>query len=100
MAQAVTKSDLHEALKETTREIIEHFNKSQGEQNRQVGERFDAVDQRFDGIDRRLDEIGDDVSKIKLAVVDLMDTDRHLHNLVSELKSNDIKFDESKIFST
>jgi predicted nucleotide-binding protein (sugar kinase/HSP70/actin superfamily) len=100
MAQAITKLDLHEALKETTREIIGHFNKSQGEQNRQIDARFDAVDQRFDGIDQRLDEIGDDVSKIKLAVVDLMGTDRHMHNLVHELKGQNIKLDEAKIFTS
>ncbi len=58
------------------------FNKSQGLQN------------------KRLDIIAEDVSKIKLAVLDLMGTDRHMHTLVRELKGQGIALDETKIFAS
>ena len=75
--------------------------------------RFVAIDKRFDGVDRRLDKVEyrldnveqqltgvtQDVSKIKLAVIELMPTDRHLHNLVSCLRREGIPLDDREIFS-
>ncbi len=78
MSQPVTKDDLRVA----TREIIDHFNKSQSEQNQQLG------------------AIAEDVAKIKLAVIDLLATDRHLHNLVAALQRQGIKLSETEVFST
>ena len=72
---------LRETIRENTREIIQHFNKSQSAQNEQ------------------LDAMAEDISKIKVAVVDLLATDRHLHNLVRELKAQNIPIDEGKIFA-
>jgi vacuolar-type H+-ATPase subunit I/STV1 len=106
MLKPVTKSELNEtlrrALKETTREIISHFNASQGVQNRHLGkidQRLDSIDSRLEGLTSEVHDMGDDVAKIKLAVVDLMGTDRHMHNLVRELKGQNIKLDEARIFS-
>ncbi len=88
MAQALTKEyfDQHlegmEArLTESIRGLNTNFNKSQGAQNIQ------------------LNEIGEDVRKIKSVVVDLMGTDRHMHNLVRELKVKGIPLEESRIFT-
>ncbi|MBI4092408.1 MAG: hypothetical protein HY420_00620 [Candidatus Kerfeldbacteria bacterium] len=96
MGQAATKEDiralgnnLREGIKENTREIISHFNASQGEQNK-----------RLDRIETKVDTMAEDVAKVKLAVVDLIATDRHLHNLVRELKAQGVKLDEAKIFAS
>ena len=70
-----------------TQEIISHFNQSQGLQN-----------QRTDQIEAKLDSVAEDVAKIKLVTVDLMGTDRHVHNLVRELKGQGLPLDEKKIF--
>ena len=84
MMQSATKED----LKEATREIIGHFVKSQGIQN-----------DRLEKIEHTLDAVAEDVAKIKLAVVDLMATDRHVHNLVNALKRQGIDLNESEIFA-
>jgi len=68
-------------LRSATREIIDHFSQSQGAQN------------------ERLDAMAEDIAKIKVAVIDLLATDRHLHNLVRELKAHKIPLDEAKIFA-
>ena len=77
-------------------DINASFNKNQGTQN----ERFDRIDERLDHLDGTVGVIKDDVSKIKLAIVDLLGTDKHLHNLVRELKGNGIALDEQKIFAS
>lgn len=94
MSQTATKDDvrnlgetLRDEIRENTREIIGHFNKSQGAQN-----------ERLERIENRLEEVGEDVSKIKLAVVDLMATDRHMHNLVGALKREGISLNDNEIF--
>ena len=94
-SQPVTKSDLaafgdglRESLRENTRDVIAHVTKSQT-----------AQDQRLEQIESKLDGIAEDVSKVKLAVVDLLATDRHLHNLVRELKANNVPVDEGKVFA-
>lgn len=84
-------SNLREGLESTitanTKEIIGHFNTSQGFQN-----------ERMDQMDGKLDILIEDMSKVKLAVVDLLATDRHMHNLVREIKAHGMPIDESKIF--
>lgn len=72
------------------------FNKSQGLQN----ERMDRFENKLDAVAGRLEDVAEDVSKIKLAVLDLMGTDRHMHNLVRELKGKGIALDERKIFAS
>lgn len=86
-------SNLRDEIKENTREIISHFNASQGAQNVWIKDRFDRVD-------ANVETLAEDVAKIKLAVVDLMATDRHMHNLVRELKSKNIAIDEQRVFSS
>lgn len=61
--------------------INANFNESQGLQN------------------EKIETIAEDVSKIKLVVLDFMGTDRHIHNLVHELKDKGIALDEKKIFA-
>ena len=61
--------------------------------------RFGKVDERLNGIDTKLDALAEDMAKVKLAVVDLLATDRHMHNLVRELKAQNIAVDEAKIFA-
>lgn len=78
---------LESTMTVNTRDIISHFNKSQGLQN-----------ERLERVETKLDGVAEDVSKIKLAVVDLMATDRHIHNLVRELRGQGLTLDESKIF--
>lgn len=78
---------LEATITANTKDIIGHFNKSQGFQNERMGE-----------MDRKLDVLVEDVSKVKLAVVDLLATDKHLHNLVRELRAQGLQLDESKIF--
>jgi len=68
-------------LIETKQEIIAHFNASQGLQN------------------EKLEAIQEDMAKVKSAVLDLLATDRHLHNLVRELKRNGIPLDEARVFA-
>lgn len=82
------KEGIRDEIKVATRDIISHFNASQGEQN-----------ERLDRIEEKIDDIGDDVAKVKLAVVDLMGTDRHLHNLVDELNQQGIVIDKQKVFA-
>lgn len=96
------REEFREDLRETTREIITHFNKGQAAQN----ERLDRIEGRTDGVEQSLQTVREDltqvkgdVSKIKLAVVDILATDRHIHNLVSELKSKGIDVDERKVFA-
>lgn len=64
MNQAVTQAHLAGAVKE----IIAHFNESQGEQNKG----FDRIDTRLDRIDTRLNTIEGDLKQVKTVVLDLM----------------------------
>lgn len=96
MAPALTKEYFDQHLEgmevrltESIRGLNTNFMKSQGVQNK-----------RLDTIDEKLDSIREDVTKIKLAVVDPMGTDRHMHNLVRELKVRGIPLEESKIFTS
>ncbi|MFH0853597.1 MAG: hypothetical protein V1853_04305 [bacterium] len=91
MNQPLTKHDLKQAVQE----IVAHFNKGQGLQNEQIKE----VNVEMKDIKNDLSEVKQDASKIKLAVVDLMDTYRRLHNPVSVFKCEEIKLTERKIFS-
>ncbi len=75
-------------LTESIRGLNTNFIKSQGTQN-----------ERHDRVDEKLVSIGEDVRKIKFVVVDLMGTDRHMHNLVRELQGKGIQLEESKIFT-
>jgi hypothetical protein len=98
-SQPATKDDLHivadglrETIRENTREIIAFVQESQAAQDGRTNARFTALD-------TKLDAVAEDVAKVKMAVVDLLATDRHLHNLVRELKAQKIHLDETKIFA-
>lgn len=84
MDQPVTRTHLNgavETIRGDIREVITHFNESQGKQN------------------LMLEDLADDMSKVKLAVLDYLATDRAVRNLVHELQSQGIKLDEKKIFA-
>lgn len=81
--------NLRDEIRENTRDIISHFNASQGEQNKELK-----------AMHADIFELKEDVSKIKLAVVDLMATDRHMHNLVAALQRNGIALNEAEIFTS
>ena len=94
-SQPVTKSDLaafgdglRETLRDNTREVVAHVTQSQV-----------AQDERLDRIASKVEGIAEDVAKVKLAVVDLLATDRHIHNLVRELKANNVPVDEGRVFA-
>jgi len=94
-SQPVTKSDLaafgdglRETLRGNTRDVVAQVTKGQV-----------AQDQRLDRIESKVEGIAEDVAKIKLAVVDLLATDRHIHNLVRELKANNVPVDEGRVFA-
>ena len=56
-------------------------------QERRFTKRFDGVDAQLAKVDERLARLEDDVSKIKLAVLDYLATDRAVKNLVRQLKA-------------
>jgi|GEM_PF-2525157 len=70
-----TRDYVDVALKETTKEIISHFNLSQGLQN-----------ERIDKLEYKIDKLEGSVGRIETALVDYLYTDRVVHTLVYELK--------------
>lgn len=87
-SNTLTKQDLENALERQTTVLTEsirglnaNFNESQSKQN------------------LVLDGLADDMSKVKLAVLDYLATDRAVRNLVHELQAQGIKLDEKKIFA-
>lgn len=95
MAQALTKADLTALRKGLeasfhgeVRDLVEHFNRSQGAQN----ERLDAMEQRFES---RFDEVDTKLS----AIMEMLATRQELRALVRELKAHGIALDESRIFA-
>jgi len=95
MSDAITRQDLsavadglHENIKESTREVISYVQESQAKQ-----------DKKIEAVATDVKELRDDMKKVKHAVVDLLATDRHLHNLVRELKAEGYRVDESKVFA-
>lgn len=92
MKQEVTPEHL-KGLREAIQADLREF-------NQHVTQRFDQVDRRFDRVERDIKEIRADLSKVKVAVVDLLSTERYVKNLVRELKAQGIALKEEKIFST
>lgn len=109
MTQYITKQEftsftkgLYAEMRQNTREIIEHFNQSQSGQN----DRLDGVEYRLGNVESRLDRlevnlhsVSEDVATIKIAVLDLANTDRHMHNLVDELHDKGVAVNRKRIFS-
>lgn len=87
-------SNLRDEIRENTRDIISHFNQSQGKQN----EELKKMGVQLAIIGEDVSELKDDMSKVKLAVVDIMATDRHMHNLVTALKGQGLKLNDAEIF--
>ncbi|MBI4092875.1 MAG: hypothetical protein HY420_03040 [Candidatus Kerfeldbacteria bacterium] len=81
-------SRLEATIKRNTREIVAHFNASQGEQNKWIKGEFEKVDQRFDEIRVELE-----------AIKEMLAMKQELRNLVRELKAKGIELDESRIFA-
>ncbi|MFA6042101.1 MAG: hypothetical protein WCV85_03820 [Patescibacteria group bacterium] len=95
MSEYLTKQEftsftkgLYATMRQNTREIIEHFNQSQSQQNVSL-----------DRLENGLQSVSDDVVTIKVAVLDLTNTDRHLHNLVDELHDKGVAVNKKRIFS-
>ncbi len=114
MSPQITKADLNQAVhvikqdmaqKGDIRDLIGHFNQSQGAQNIRldhIDKRFDQVDERFNQTDERLDHMDERLGTMdaKLdALLEAVATRRELHNLVRELKARGVTLDESKIFA-
>lgn len=95
---SLTKSDLQvirglfetqtEILKASIRDLNENLNQGQGKQN-----------ERMNRMDGRMAKMETDLSDVKVAVLELVGTDRALHSLVRELKGQNIALDERRIFS-
>lgn len=77
----VTRDELHDSLSHATREIISHFNQSQGSQDEWIRRRFDQVDAKLD------------------AMTEMLAMRQELRSLVRELKAQGITLDESRIFT-
>jgi enoyl reductase-like protein len=95
----VTQGDM-ERLQSTLLDRFDAHAKQLDNRFRSIDKRFDSVDKRFEAMDKRFDNIEDDLNKIKLAVLDNLATATYIRNLVRELKANNIKLDERKIFVT
>lgn len=81
-------SRMEATIKQNTREIVSHFNVSQGKQNTWIKQEFEEVDERFDEIRAELE-----------AIKEMLVMRQELRNLVRELKTKGIELDESKIFA-
>lgn len=96
------KEGIREEIQVATRDIISHFNASQGEQNNRLDElakQFKEFKGEIHELKDIVEDMGEDVSKVKLAVLDILSTDRHLHNLVHELQEQGITLSHEKIFA-
>ncbi len=84
-------SNLRESLEFTitanTREIIGHFNKSQGFQNERMEKEFSTIHEEFAEVRVKLD-----------AITEMLAMRQEMRNLIRELRSQGLTLDESKIF--
>lgn len=84
-----------EVLQESIRGLNQNLIAGQGKQN----ERMDGMAQDITVLKTDMSEMKEDISKVKLVLVDYLGTDRALHNLVHELKGHGIPLDDRKVFS-
>lgn len=75
-------SNLRDEIRENTRDIISHFNGSQGQQNEWMKEQFLVVNTKLDAI----------------MSGEVLVTRKQLDRLVRALKTQGIKLDEAEIF--
>jgi len=106
MSSPITKADFRKTERAIDRKIdhkldtaISIIRQDIKEFNQDVNKRLSTQDKKLDGLKDDMGIVKEDVAKIKLAVVDLMKTDTHLHNLVDELHDNNIDIDEAKVFA-
>lgn len=96
--EPITKTDLQRGLSNlrenleatitaNTREIIGHFNESQGLQN-----------ERMDSIERNMGEQFAEVNVKLDAITEMLAMRQEIRNLIRELRDKGIALDESKIF--
>ncbi|MBI3956783.1 MAG: hypothetical protein HY340_02235 [Candidatus Kerfeldbacteria bacterium] len=79
MSKPLTEDAFNTRLTGAVREIISHFNQSQGGQTQQFNERFDQVDAKL------------------AAIMEMLAMRQELRNLLRELKASGIAIDESKV---
>jgi hypothetical protein len=72
---------------------------SQAKLEERIIKRIDCVESRLDRVEEKVDAVASDLAKVKLAVVDLFATEKHMRNLVRELQGQGIALDEQKIFA-
>lgn len=82
----LTRSELDQRLTAATREIIDHFTKSQAIQSR----RLDSLDQQFATVNTKLDAIMSG---------ELLVTRKQLQRLLHMLKKKGIEVDEAEILA-
>ena len=85
MAKPLTQDYLDSRLTGAVREIIGHFNKSQGEQNK-----------KLDAHSKQLEEIDVKVT----AIMEQLALRQELQNLVRELRAHGVAIDPSRVFVT
>lgn len=105
----LTPEDLRDALADTSRDIIGHFNQSQGAQNERLGhieQRLGGVEQRLDGFDARFDQLersmreGFQQVDLKIdEVLELVVTKKQLERLLGLLKRHGITIEPPEVFA-
>lgn len=120
MSQNATTHDLQllgdrleASFKGAIQDLIVHFNKSQGVQNKHldhIDERLDGVDQRLVRIDHRLDHLEGDMQALRHQYVDIdtklgsivgmLATRKELRSLIRELKAKGVPVDETQVLIT
>lgn len=85
------KESVQADLKDFRDYTIQRFNKVDG--------RLDKVENRLDGVENRLGEVETGLEQVREAVLEISDTDQHVHNLVRDLKSQNIRLNEKRIFA-
>ncbi|MFA6512204.1 MAG: hypothetical protein WCV86_03725 [Patescibacteria group bacterium] len=84
-----------EVLSGSIRDLNEQLVRGQGKQDT----RMDRMDARMDRMESGIIEIKSELGDVKVAVLELVGTDRALHSLVRELKGQHIPLNERNIFS-
>lgn len=55
--------------------------------------------QGFTSVNRRIETLQEDVTLVRVAVLETATTDGHLHNLTNELRSQGLPIDDRKVFT-
>lgn len=92
------KESVQADLKDFRDYTIQRFNKVDGRLDKVEGH-LDEVESRLDGVENRLGEVETGLEQVREAVLEISDTDQHVHSLVRELKGQNIRLNEKRIFA-